>query len=168
MPYKKIWKQIPNSPYIISSDGEIQNYKTKKFVKEWYYWNKKKGYKTVNLSIDKKIKTFLVHRLVAQMFIPNLYEKPQVNHINGIKTDNRVENLEWVTISENIKHSYNIGLRSKKGEKHHLSKLNDNSVRKIKEMCKLGKNQTEIAKVFNVGQWEISKIYRGHRWEHVK
>ena len=70
-----------------------------------------KGYARIQLSRDGVLKSHMVHRLVAQAFIPNPYELPEVNHKNGIKVDNRVENLEWITSAANQEHAYEIGLR---------------------------------------------------------
>jgi hypothetical protein len=83
----------------------------------------KNGYSQMNITLNGKTKSFLVHRLVALEYCLNPSNKKEVNHINGIKTDNRVENLEWVTRSENIKHGISTGLIKKSmvyrlGKKH--------------------------------------------------
>ena len=93
-------------------------------------------YKMISLSFSGKSKKFLVHRLVAQAFIQNPENKDEVNHIDGNKLNNVVENLEWVTKSENAKHAYKLGL-SKFTEEHRLNASNASvKVTSIPVYCK--------------------------------
>lgn len=112
--------------------------------------------------------TFKVHRWVAETFIPNPDNKSQVNHINGIKTDNRVENLEWCTPRENVKHSYRTGLACNKGERHPRSKLTDSLVREFRERCEAGEKITQIAREYNLHHSTVQKAVRGNHWRHIK
>jgi len=82
------------------------------------------GYLYVGICINGTLKRKMVHRLIAKVFIPNPKNKPCINHKNGIKNDNRVENLEWVTISENDKHAYKIGLKKINQNQRMASKRN--------------------------------------------
>lgn len=96
--------------YTISTDGKVYSKRNNIFLKPCI---DKDGYLMVLLSNNGKRKKISIHRLVALNFMPNPENKPQVNHINGIKSDNRLENLEWVTASENIVHAWTIGLSDK-------------------------------------------------------
>ena len=108
---KEIWKKIVieniETIYSISNMGKVRNDLSGRILS----LNTYQGYKTIGLTINKKRKNCRVHRLVAQAFIPNPENKEYVNHRNGIRDDNRVENLEWVTQSENVKHAVDTGLR---------------------------------------------------------
>ena len=124
----------------------------------------KTGYMYLDLCKDGKVKKFTVHRLVALAYLPNTENKPQVNHINGDKTDNRLENLEWCTRSENQKHSIDIGLRTTKGVKNSQCKLNEEEVIYIKNSDEKGKI---LAKKFNISHSTICDIRSGRSWTHI-
>jgi hypothetical protein len=143
--------------YIITREGKVVNSTTQKELKQHI---DKYGYKRVNLFINNKNTQKQVHRLVAIAFIPNVENKPQVNHINGIKTDNRVENLEWCTNQENRNHAVNNGLH--KHQKYEVFKNNIslgiyNSSKIISEKFNL--DQSAICKVAN-GKYKTTKGYK--------
>lgn len=116
-----VWKKIDGfDNYSVSTVGDVRNDKSGENLTAW---RTKNGYWCVNPSQNGITQRFYVHRLVAQAFIPNPAEKEQVNHINGVKSDNRVENLEWCTSSENHRHrSRVLGVKSS-GE--HMSMMQD-------------------------------------------
>lgn len=99
-------KPIKDFPgYSITDDGKIISYKFKepRIMKTWL---QKSGYENIKLCKDNIVYHFLVHRLVAEAFIPNPYNLPEVNHKNKNRNDNRVENLEWCTRLDNLYDSY--------------------------------------------------------------
>lgn len=98
--------------YLISDTGHVYSLKTEKYLKSCKY---KDGYYIVSLSKNKKHKSVLVHRLVAQAFIPNPSNKPTVDHINRDKTDNRVENLRWASRHEQQVNRDFTSYREKRG-----------------------------------------------------
>lgn len=128
------------------------------------------GYRLVGLSSNNITKTYSVHRLVALAYMPNENIKLEVNHKDGNKSNNCVDNLEWSTRSENVQHAYNNKLINKKdvGENNHLSKLNNESVIEIRKLYKTKQyTQTKLGEMFGVSQDAISRIVNFQTWKHI-
>jgi hypothetical protein len=103
----EIWKDVPGyaGQYQVSNTGKVRNAKRGRELKPHTQGS---GYKQTMLSVNGKRSHPLVHRLVAAAFIPNPENKPQINHKNGNKSDNRADNLEWCTMSENLQHRHKV------------------------------------------------------------
>lgn len=125
--------------------------------------NESHGYDVVAVQIDGKRKKFLVHRLVGRAFVPGYKDGLTINHINGVKTDNRPENLEWVTLAQNTKLQWETGLASGQPRK-----LTSGKVRIIRELIKLGVSPNKIAVLADVNPTLIYLIKDGRRWGEVE
>ncbi|MFG3613126.1 NUMOD4 domain-containing protein [Rummeliibacillus stabekisii] len=139
----------------------------------------KAGYNTVSLHKNSSRKTFYIHKLVAEHFIPNLHNKRVVNHLDGNKTNNQVSNLEWATYSENSRHALATGLfkptSSNKngkvqGENNYAARLTEEDVRFIRNnTINHGGNisRKEMSETFGVGITTIANILYRRSWKHV-
>lgn len=156
----EIWRDIAGYDgfYQVSNFGRVKSFwhKTLRITKGTVDI---RGYLRVGLYRNGKSKYAYVHRLVALAFIDNPENKPQVNHINGDKSDNRVENLEWCTPSENHYHAVAWGLR-KSGENNSRAKLTNEQARYVRDNPD-GLTQWELADKFGVSKAAISQIERG-------
>lgn len=151
--------------YYATEDGHIYSSKSKKFISER---TTNRGYNVVNLSIDGKCKTFSVHRLIAQAYIPNPNNFPTVNHKNGIKTDNRIENLEWVTFSENIIHAMETGLLvPAKGKNTKHGRFDEKDINEIRKLYSDGLSQYKIAELYNVTRGTIQQIVNKRTYSYI-
>jgi HNH endonuclease/NUMOD4 motif len=161
----EIWKNIDGySSYQVSSKGNIFSKFTNKCLKTGLNGA---GYLQVTLyHHENPRKYFMVHRLVGKAFLQNTENKPQINHINGIKTDNRIKNLEWNTRSENMSHAFKTELQNIRGENHPRTKLVNTDILTIRKLLKEGIAQKEIANLFNVSIRTISYI-KCEGWSHV-
>ena len=167
----EVWKDIPGYEgyYQASNMGRVRSVSRRRMDGLWKTGRVlkpdrlKDGYEQVALKVNKHTDYEKVHRLVALTFIANPEGKPQVNHKNGIKHDNMVENLEWMTCSENTLHAYRVlGVQPScgpKGKPSPLRKLSDEQVDAIR---KDPRTRTAIAKDYGVCQQTISNIKLGY------
>lgn len=175
-------KIIFNGLYRVNTKGEVitDNWRNTGKTAVLKPTTDKKGYKRVGLQINGVLQTKKVHRLVAEAFIPNPEKKPCVNHINGIKSDNRVENLEWVTYKENTQHAIDnnlfifqtpeksINKIIKKGELNGFSLLTEKQVLEIRKKYKPRIITREVlAKEYNVTVSCIKDVLSRRSWKHI-
>jgi hypothetical protein len=174
----EIWKSIKNyeSSYEVSSEGRVrsldrmsQNGSGAIMINGKLLTISNSGrYSSISLSKDSKTKTFKVHRLVAEAFIPNPDNKPEVNHKKQPKTNNCVSNLEWNTKAENAKHAYDSGLLVT-GEKNYNSILTESQVLAIRRLHRMNPNvsKLKISRKLNVSNSLIHNIINRVKWKHI-
>ncbi|HSH51306.1 MAG TPA: NUMOD4 domain-containing protein, partial [Bacteroidales bacterium] len=179
-PIPELWEMIKNynNDYAISNYGRIKSWKCKGNKPNKNYLEEEgkilktaiegHGYKTIGFFKKGIGKTFKIHRLVGEYFIPNPENKPELNHIDGIKTNNFYLNLEWCTAQENQIHAYKTGLQHL-GEKHGRAKIKASDVKLIRKLYSTGDfYQYELANIFGLGQTQSGRIVRGETWKHLE
>ena len=172
MPHE-IWRDVVGYEglYNVSDFGRVKSFHNGKIIIRKPAFSN--GYLKVSLCKDGSIRTHKIHTLVAKAFIPNPENKPSVNHIDGNKTNNCVENLEWSTQTENMQHASQIGLlkhQGLKGSDDPSSKFSDEDIRYIRENCILGSKNfgaQAFAKMYGVHSKTISRIVHGEHYAEV-
>ena len=179
----EIWKTIKGySNFQISNKGRVKSVSRKiRFVhavtgEEHFRQTKdvilklikdKRGYYSVSLrGDDGLISRLKIHRLVAEAFIPNPNDYKIINHIDGIKSNNCSENLEWCNHQQNMAHSILNGL-SIFGERHCKAKLTNEFVELLKIKMALGFNDCELSREYGISSKSISAIRCGRKWKHI-
>lgn len=155
-------KNIPNSEYKVDKEGNVYNPKGVKIVASKH----KRGYMYIKVNIGGTIKTTKVHRLVAMTYIPNPDNLPQVNHIDGDKGNNNVENLEWAENLYNSRHAVDV-LGIGIGSTHSQVKYPEELIRQICEMLQDGYRNCDIVSELGVNKDLVARIRNGKNWPHV-
>jgi hypothetical protein len=149
--------------YCVTPEGDVYVLKGWRKLKPQF---DKDGYVVVGMSDDIGGRRLVrIHRIVAMTYLDNPCDKPFVNHINGIKADNRVENLEWCTAKENSYHAIKTGLFNSAGENNPNSKISLGDAHRIRNLYATGLlKQVEIAKLFGISQVMVGLIVNHKNW----
>ena len=163
-----IWKDIEGTTnYEISSNGNVRNKTTKKILKGR---KSKSGYLQVSIKFDgeEKFKNKYIHRLVAEAFIENKYNKKEVNHKDGNKLNNNLDNLEWVTSSENQKHRHSIGINKTSNRRIGKFNLNGQLIKEYNSIIEAAEEENNGIRVSidNVLQGKRFTL-KGYVWKYL-
>lgn len=154
------WRTVPGyENYAVSSTGKVLSRRRGRLLKPIHHH---KGYLIVKLGRPEN--AFGIHRLVAWAFIGPQGEMT-VNHIDGNKHNNSVQNLEYLTASDNVKHAYRTGLLSNTGVNNKNAKLTEDQVREIKRSSDAN---VDCAKRMGIGLYLVQRIRSGKNWKHVE
>lgn len=180
---QEIWRNIPNSKfYAISSLGKVKrlthikwnpvnkSYSTFKERILSISYNNSKNYGRICIVFNNSTKKVCgIHRLVAESFIENFKNLPQVNHKDGDKINNKLSNLEWCSQAENMQHRiHELHVKPWKiGEESNFTKLTEEQVKSIPDLLARGISKVKIGEMFNVKPNTITEITSGRSWKHL-
>ena len=167
--YEEVY-EVTDDGKVFSCERKVRNGKGLRTLKRKELKRQLSRYKryTVNLWKNRKPTVHLCSRLVAKAFIPNPQNKPEVNHKNGIKTNDNYWNLEWTTSSENKIHAFKIGLKNQKGEKNNAAKLTQRIALEIREKYATGKYTYEkLVKEYATSKSNIAAIVQERNWKQI-
>ena len=161
-------KYIPNSKeYFADQNGNIfRKFKSK--IRKLRKNTVHTGYESVAIRfLNGKVKTLYVHRIIAELFIPNIEQKPVVNHINLLKSDNRVQNLEWVTYRENNIHMQKLGANRLPCGAANWAIYTTDQIEKVCQLLQEGYRNVDICSITGVSRNDVYMIRSGDNWTHI-
>ena len=171
----EIWRVVPDSQdcYHVSNYGRVKSFALNKKEGQVMTCTLVKGFKQVQISINKIKRKFYVHQLVAQIWIPKPSDKhTYVTHLDGILVNNHISNLEWHTKETLVEKHRELAKQkppTPKGSKIVTnSKLTEKDIMLLKSMLERGVVQSKIAKLFCISEMQVTRIKRGENWGHVK
>jgi hypothetical protein len=157
-----MWKRYKQTRYFVSDDGKVYNEITGVEISI----SRSDRYDKVKLQLNNKTYTKAVHRMVAETFLESPLERKEVNHIDGNKRNNNVNNLEWVSHLENMQHAARNNLMSS-GYAHKSAKLSEKDVEEIRILFSEGVCDDEIVKKFGIGPGTVAKIRYRQTWKNI-